>query len=232
MESHERTVIERELQIPVGEEAIAGTLAVPGEPAALVLFAHGSGSSRFSGRNRFVSKFLTRSNIATLLLDLLTPREAQIDAFTAQFRFDIDLLAARLVQATRVCAGRDDLRGLPMGYFGASTGAAAALIAAVESHVPIGAIISRGGRPDLAGQVLPSVPAPTLLIVGGEDAEVIELNRQAFELLQAPKALEVIPGATHLFEEPGTLERVADLARDWFLRHLTRTGMRQAGTLP
>ena len=232
MESRGRTAFGRELQIAIGDESIAGSLAVPVEAAALVWFAHGSGSSRFSGRNRFVSDFLNRSGIATLLLDLLTSREAQTDAFTAQFRFDIDLLASRLAQATLSCAEREDLQGLPLGYFGASTGAAAALIAAVESPVSIGAIVSRGGRPDLAWHVLPSISAPTLLIVGGNDPEVIELNRQAFGRLQAPKALEIVPGATHLFEEPGTLERVAELARDWFLGHLKKVPMRQAGTAP
>ncbi len=211
---------EQELVIAVGEESIAGSLVMPPSAVGLVLFAHGSGSSRFSPRNRFVSDFLNDAGLATLLLDLLTPREARIDAYTTQFRFDIELLASRLVTATRRCMEIEELQNLPYGYFGASTGAAAALIAEVQSPVPITAIVSRGGRPDLAADVLPRVRAPTLLIVGGNDDVVIELNRRALALIKAPKALEIIPGATHLFEEPGALERVAELSRDWFLRLL------------
>jgi pimeloyl-ACP methyl ester carboxylesterase len=169
-----------------------------------------------------VADQLNEAGLGTLLLDMLTQSEAREDEYTAQFRFDIDLLASRLLVATRYCDELSDLRDLPFGYFGASTGAAAALIAEVDSPVPIAAIVSRGGRPDLAARVLSRVRAPTLLIVGGEDDVVIGLNRQAFAMLTAQKELEIVPGATHLFEEPGTLERVAELSRDWFIRHMTQ----------
>lgn len=211
---------EQEFVIPVGDESIAGSLVMPPSAVGLVLFAHGSGSSRFSPRNRFVSDFLNDAGLATLLLDLLTGREARIDAYTTEFRFNIELLASRLVVATRRCMEIPELQNLPYGFFGASTGAAAALIGEVQSPVPIGAIVSRGGRPDLAADVLPRVKAPTLLIVGGNDDVVIDLNRRALALINAPKALEIVPRATHLFEEPGALERVAALSRDWFLRFL------------
>jgi pimeloyl-ACP methyl ester carboxylesterase len=214
----------QELTIDVGEEEpMAGTLTLPDQMAGLVLFAHGSGSSRFSPRNIFVADYLNEAGLGTLLLDLLTPSEAREDEYNARFRFDIDLLASRLLAGTRHCAESNGLRNIPFGYFGASTGAAAALIAEVDSPVPIAAIVSRGGRPDLAAPALSRVRAPTLLIVGGNDDVVIGLNRQALAALTSTKQLEIVPGATHLFEEPGTLERVAELSRDWFRRHMTHT---------
>jgi dienelactone hydrolase len=188
----------------------------------VIVFAHGSGSSRLSSRNRFVARVLQQARLATLLLDLLTAEEEQIDLRTRQLRFDIDLLARRLVEATEWLAGDVSVGGLPVGYFGASTGAAAALIAAAELPDSTRAVVSRGGRPDLAGAALPKVKAPTLLMVGGDDYEVIELNRKALNELQCEKKLEIIPGATHLFEEPGTLEQVAELARDWFKHYVPR----------
>jgi dienelactone hydrolase len=185
-----------------------------------VLFAHGSGSSRLSPRNRYVARLLNEGKLATLLIDLLTPDEAVIDVQSAHLRFDIGLLAERLIGATDWLTEYPDSRHLRVGYFGASTGAAAALVAAAERPRVVGAIVSRGGRPDLAGPALARVQAPTLLIVGGDDTPVIELNRQAFTQLRGEKRLAIIPGATHLFEEPGTLEQVAWLAREWFESHL------------
>jgi dienelactone hydrolase len=187
-----------------------------------VLFAHGSGSSRFSPRNRFVAQVLRDGGLATLLLDLLTPEEEEVDEETAQLRFDIGFLAKRLLGAARWLRQDADASRLPFGYFGASTGAAAALVAAAEGPDLVQAIVSRGGRPDLAGSALASVHAPTLLIVGGRDDIVIELNRRAFAELACEKQLEVVPGATHLFEEPGALDRVAKVARDWFEQHLAQ----------
>jgi dienelactone hydrolase len=185
-----------------------------------VLFAHGSGSSRHSPRNRYVARALNEAKLATLLIDLLTLHEEVIDARTAQLRFDIDLLAERLVDATDWLIQFPDTKHLAIGYFGASTGAAAALAAAAVRQDAVAAIVSRGGRPDLAGPALPQVRAPTLLIVGGNDGQVIELNRQALAQLRCEKQLMIVPGATHLFEEPGALDEVARLARDWFERHL------------
>jgi dienelactone hydrolase len=213
-------VIERSLQIPVDGVTIEGDLRIPPAARGIVAFAHGSGSSRFSPRNRYVADVLERAGLATLLMDLLTPREEAVDQLTAQFRFDIRLLADRLVAATDWLTQQPDTRELGLGYFGASTGAAAALIAAAERVDILRAVVSRGGRPDLAGDALPRVRAPTLLIVGGRDEVVIELNQAAFQQLRADKRLEIVPGATHLFEEPGALEEVARLARDWFLRYL------------
>jgi dienelactone hydrolase len=211
---------ERSVQIP--PSGVAGDLAVPTNAQGVIVFAHGSGSSRLSSRNRFVARVLQQARLATLLLDLLTAEEEQIDLRTRQLRFDIDLLARRLVEATEWLAGDVSVGGLPVGYFGASTGAAAALIAAAELPDSTRAVVSRGGRPDLAGAALPKVKAPTLLMVGGDDYEVIELNRKALNELQCEKKLEIIPGATHLFEEPGTLEQVAELARDWFKHYVPR----------
>jgi putative phosphoribosyl transferase len=206
--------------VPVGRVALEGTLAVPAGAAGVVLFAHGSGSGRHSPRNRFVAGELRRARLATLLIDLLSAEEEAVDARTAELRFDIGLLAGRLVAATHWLAGHDSTRGLEVGYFGASTGAAGALVAAAECLDRVGAVVSRGGRPDLAGEALDRVRAPTLLIVGGQDHAVLPLNRDALARLQVEKALEIVPGATHLFEEPGALERVAELARDWLARHL------------
>jgi putative phosphoribosyl transferase len=193
---------------------------VPEDARGVVLFAHGSGSSRLSPRNRYVAQVLREGGLATLLIDLLTPEEEAIDARTDQLRFDIGLLAGRLAGAADWLAQRPETRQLRVGYFGASTGGGAALVAAAERPDLVAAVVSRGGRPDLAGPALPRVRAPTLLIVGGQDYPVIELNREALGQLRAEQRLEILPGATHLFEEPGALEEVARLARDWFRRHL------------
>lgn len=211
---------EREVTIPAGEVELKGDLRLPPGARALVLFAHGSGSSRKSPRNRLVAAALNEAGIATLLLDLLTVGEEQEDLYTGHLRFDIPLLAGRLAAATEALRGRSDTRDLALGYFGASTGAAAALLAAARQPEAVKAVVSRGGRPDLAGPVLEHVVAPTLLIVGERDEEVLELNREAYSALRCEKQLEVVPFATHLFEEPGTLEAVARLAARWFLDHL------------
>lgn len=195
---------------------LQGDLTVPPNARGLVLFAHGSGSSRLSGRNRWVARQLQQRGLATLLFDLLTEQESH----DRRMVFDIPLLAQRVAKAIRWAEQREELVGLRMGLFGASTGAAAALVAAVQKPHRVVAVVSRGGRPDLAWDWLPRVQAPTLLIVGGRDDEVLELNRQALRLLKGPKRLEVVPGATHLFEEPGTLDSVAALAADWFEQHL------------
>lgn len=212
---------ERNVSVNAGYVTLDGTLGLPSRPRGIVLFAHGSGSSRFSARNRFVAEYLRDGGLATLLLDLLTPREEEIDVHTREYRFDIGRLAERLVGAARWLESQNDTAGLPIGMFGASTGAGAALVAAAELPQRVAAVVSRGGRPDLAGEALTRVRAPTLLIVGGDDEPVIELNEQALALLRAPARLEIVQGATHLFEEPGTLEEVARLARDWLLRYAT-----------
>ncbi len=213
-------MIEAEVKIPVGNVVIEGNLNIPHNARGLVLFAHGSGSSRFSPRNQYVSKQFIDARIGTLLFDLLTSDEEQEDEVTAEYRFNISLLAKRLIAATEWL--KKDLRAnrLSYGYFGASTGAAAALIAAAKLPDDISAVVSRGGRPDLAADNLPKVVAPTLLLVGGLDIEVIELNRQAMAQMRAEKKLVIIPGATHLFEEPGKLEEVAKISADWFTRYL------------
>jgi len=216
----ERKATVRAVQIPAGRVELAGDLVVPAGALALVIFAHGSGSSRFSPRNRFVAGVLNQAGFATLLFDLLTAAEENLDRYSGQYRFDIPLLAARLEAATVWARGEPELATLKVGYFGASTGAAAALIAAANRPEEVGAIVSRGGRPDLAADFLDRVRAPTLLIVGGNDPVVLELNRQALRKLRCEARLEVVPGAGHLFEEPGALERVAELARDWFKLHL------------
>lgn len=215
-----RPVEEQAVRIPLDGAGVFGDLSVPRGAKGLVLFAHGSGSSRFSPRNRFVARRLQERGLATLLLDLLTAQEEQEDTGTGRYRFDVTLLADRLLRAVAWTAARDDLRGLRVGVFGASTGAAAALRAAAADPEGVAAVVSRGGRPDLAREVLPLVRAPTLLIVGGADEPVLQLNREAFRLLTCEKRLEVVPGAGHLFEEPGALDRVADLAADWFARYL------------
>lgn len=211
-----------QITIPVGDGAIAGDLVVPPVARGIVLFAHGSGSSRHSPRNRFVAHALQKARLATLLLDLLTPEEEELDERTeGSLRFDIGLLASRLETATDWVRSNPSTTKLPIGYFGASTGAAAALVAAAaEWRGKVGAVVSRGGRPDLAHDALAAVRAPTLLIVGGEDDAVIGFNRQALAKLACEKHLAIVPRATHLFEEPGTLEQVATLAKDWFVRHL------------
>jgi putative phosphoribosyl transferase len=208
------------VRIGTGRATIEGDLQVPEGAVGVVLFAHGSGSSRHSSRNRYVAGELNAAGLATLLIDLLTPEEEALDRHTAHLRFDIPLLAERLVAATRWLAKDPSTRSLRVGYFGASTGAAAALVAAAALPDQVGAVVSRGGRPDLAGDALPRVRAPTLLIVGGRDLTVLELNRTAMARMAAVTRLEIVPGATHLFEEPGTLEIAAQLARDWFLRYL------------
>ena len=210
----------REIEIPTEAGPLGGTLEIPAGAAGLVLFAHGSGSSRLSPRNRQVAADLQEAELATLLFDLLTVREEAVDRFSAHLRFDIDLLARRLETATDWVLSDPEARDLPLGYFGASTGAAAALVAAAAHPETVKAVVSRGGRPDLAGDALARVQAPTLLIVGGDDTPVIGLNRHALRQMTAPVQLEIIPGATHLFEEPGALEEVSSLAADWFRFHL------------
>jgi putative phosphoribosyl transferase len=209
-----------EIQIHAGHAILSGNLHIPEGGVGLVLFAHGSGSSRHSPRNQFVARTLNRAGLGTLLFDLLTQEEEASDMRTREHRFDIGLLAERLVLATKWAKQQEQTRDLPIGYFGSSTGGAAALVAAVEVPEDVGAVVSRGGRPDLAGDALPKVLAPTLLIVGGNDDIVIELNEQARDRMQCEVKLEIVPGATHLFEEPGTLEKVAKLASDWFVKHL------------
>jgi dienelactone hydrolase len=214
---------ERSVQVHAGKVVLEGDLVVPPGASGIVLFAHGSGSSRHSPRNRYVAGVLQAGGLATLLVDLLTPEEEVIDVRTAQLRFDIGLLARRLVDASDWLAGQPVTRDLRVGYFGASTGGGAALVAAAERPQAVHAVVSRGGRPDLAGAALPRVLAPTLLIVGERDTPVIEMNEAALARLEGVKRLEIVPGATHLFEEPGTLEEVALLARDWFERYLAPT---------
>ena len=211
---------EREVRVPAGAATLEGNLGIPEGAVGVVLFAHGSGSGRNSPRNRYVAEALREAGLATLLIDLLTPEEEEEDLRTRRLRFDIGLLAERLVAATDWLIENPDTQNLPVGYFGASTGAAAALVAAAERPGAVGAIASRGGRPDLAGEALPRVAAPTLLIVGGKDEPVIGMNREAMAQMCAEKELEIVPGATHLFEEPGALDEVARLAARWFARHL------------
>jgi pimeloyl-ACP methyl ester carboxylesterase len=204
-----------------GDAALYGDLVLPADFCGLVLFAHGSGSGRHSARNRQVAQKLQKAGVGTLLFDLLTAQEEQIDMHTREHRFDISLLTRRMQDATLWVLAQKDFKQVPIGYFGASTGSAAALIAAARLGDRISAVVSRGGRPDLAGPVaLAPVTAPTLLIVGGDDRGVIELNEQAFAHLQCERRLAIVPGATHLFEERGTLEQVAELAADWFVAHL------------
>jgi putative phosphoribosyl transferase len=220
---------EREVYVDTGKVELEGVLNILKDAAGIVLFAHGSGSSRHSLRNRFVAEMLQSQDVATLLFDLLTREEEFFDARTGQLRFDIPLLAKRLAGATRWVQRRPETQALSVGYFGASTGAAAALVAAAQLPDLISAVVSRGGRPDLAGQALDVVRAPTLLIVGGEDAPVITLNRQAFSHLHcSPKKLVLIPGASHLFEAPGTLEQAAKYAAEWFAHHLAPVAQLQA----
>jgi dienelactone hydrolase len=209
-----------EVHIPAGPVIIDGNLAVPQSTSGLVLFAHGSGSSRHSPRNQFVARTLNNEGLATLLFDLLTPEEESVDLRTREHRFNIDLLAERLVHATKWAKQQQQTRDLRVGYFGSSTGGGAALVAAAELPDGVGAVVSRGGRPDLAGDALPKVKAPTLLIVGGEDHVVIELNEQARAQMRCEIKIDIVPGATHLFNEQGALEQVAKLASDWFVNHI------------
>jgi len=210
------TSVKRQVEIRSGRRRLSGILHVPPRAKGVVAFAHGSGSGRFSPRNQFVARVLEEADLATLLLDLLENEEAEDRAKV----FDIDLLAERLQSAADWLSQEPKTGDLRLGYFGASTGAGAALVAAAHEPAKIGAVVSRGGRPDLARNHLAAVRAPTLLIVGGNDDMVIELNEQALRLLHCPKDLEIVPGATHLFEEPGTLEEVARLAKEWFVRYL------------
>ena len=209
-----------DVRVVTRDAMLEGLLAVPARAQGIVLFAHGSGSSRFSSRNRYVAEVLNSGGLATLLFDLLTAEEHRVDEWTHEIRFDIDLLTARLIGAVDWLETREDAEDLPVGLFGASTGAAAALRAAAHRRERVSAVVSRGGRPDLAMNELCRVEAPTLLIVGGDDEQVIELNQKAAAQLHCEHKLEIVPGATHLFEEPGKLERVAELALKWFQRHL------------
>lgn len=213
------------VDILVGGDRLAGDLAIPRNSAGIVIFAHGSGSGRFSSRNRFVARALNAGGFATLLLDLLTEREERLDRETAELRFDIPLLSRRVMAAVDWSRSDPRTNELRIGLFGASTGAAAALVAAAARQGAIGAVVSRGGRPDLAGSMLEGVQAPTLLIVGGADTVVIELNRLAMERLHCVRKIAIVPGATHLFEEPGTLEQVCSLASGWFEKHLRQPAL-------
>jgi pimeloyl-ACP methyl ester carboxylesterase len=208
----------KDVEIRSGAVQLNGDLSIPVGAQGVVLFAHGSGSSRHSPRNQFVARTIREAGVGTLLFDLLTKDEEAVDVHTAHLRFDIGLLAERLIDATYWVKGEFDY--LDVGYFGSSTGGGAALVAAAELGDSVGAVVSRGGRPDLAGDALPKVKAPTLLIVGGLDYPVIEMNKSALARMRCEKELKIVPGATHLFEEPGTLQEVARLAADWFQRHL------------
>ena len=214
------SVINTDQAVKIAPDGLQGDLVVPERAMGIVLFAHGSGSGRHSPRNRYVASILQNGGLATLLLDLLTAAEEQVDLDTGHLRFDIGLLAERVLEATDWLQREPATHGLPVGYFGASTGAGAALVAASERPSLVGAVVSRGGRPDLAGSALARVQAPTLLIVGGNDYQVIKLNRQALAELRCEKEISIVPGATHLFEEQETLEQVAKLARNWFERYL------------
>jgi pimeloyl-ACP methyl ester carboxylesterase len=208
------------IHIEIGAVTLAGNLLIPPAASGLVLFAHGSGSSRFSSRNRYVASFLREGALGTLLIDLLTTEEERIDERPGHLRFDINMLAGRLVGTVEWLGRQPDTKNLAIGLFGASTGGGAALVAAALRPDRIAAVVSRGGRPDLADDALPLVKAPTLLIVGGDDGPVIGMNRRAYDQMSAVRQLEIVAGASHLFEEPGTLERVAELARGWFQTHL------------
>jgi dienelactone hydrolase len=211
-----------ERSIKAGDVTLAGFLEIPKKACGIVVFAHGSGSSRFSRRNNAVAAFLREAGLGTLLFDLLTAEEERVDRYTREHRFDIPLLSRRLERAVHWLSGEPEASGLRIGLFGSSTGAAAALIAAAALPELVAAVVSRGGRVDLAGEALPRVKAPSLLIVGGHDTEVLQLNRAAQEEMRCRAEVAIVPGATHLFEEPGTLDEVAALTRDWFVTHLQR----------
>jgi dienelactone hydrolase len=212
--------VEQVIDIPSGKVQLEGELKVPQRATGIVLFAHGSGSSRHSPRNQYVARTIREAGVGTLLFDLLTREEEAVDSYTGELRFNIEFLARRLVDATNWITTQPGTQHLRIGYFGSSTGAAAALLGAVELPNIVSAVVSRGGRPDLAGDVLPKVKAPTLLIVGGNDDVVIGLNEEAYAQLTCEKELKIVPGATHLFEEPGTLEQVARFASEWFKNKL------------
>jgi putative phosphoribosyl transferase len=214
------SIDEQLVRVSTAGVTLEGDLSVPAGATGIVLFAHGSGSSRFSSRNRYVAQFLRETGLGTLLIDLLTAPEEAIDDRTRHLRFDIEMLGERLVGAAEWLSQNATTRNLRIGMFGASTGAGAALVAAAEKPKLVAAVVSRGGRPDLAGSALPHVQAPTLLIVGSRDTPVIEMNQTAYDLMTCERRFEIVPGATHLFEEPGTLEIAARLARDWFMRYL------------
>ena len=220
MDGGAQTAQTTSVRVPIGDRWLHGDLAMPKGAHAIVVFAHGSGSSRHSPRNQFVARRLARLGLATLLIDLLTAEEEAVDIRTAEHRFDIHMLAGRLAGIVDWLQRRDDTRSLAIGMFGASTGGGAALMAAAARPHEIAAVVSRGGRPDLAGPSLAKVATPTLLIVGGLDTSVIEMNRDAMRQMRVPASLEIVAGATHLFEEPGALEQVAELAGEWFVRHL------------
>lgn len=220
MPAYDDDNLERTVSIQAGAVTLEGTMGVPARAQGIILFAHGSGSSRFSPRNRFVARVFRDAGLGTLLLDLLSRSEEDVDEVTRHYRFDIAMLADRLVAAIDWLQRDAETSELPVGLFGASTGGGAALVAAAKKPDRVNAVVSRGGRPDLAGDALPRVEAPTLLIVGGRDDVVISLNEQARGAMTAEVRLEIVPGATHLFEERGALEQVASLARDWFLSHL------------
>jgi putative phosphoribosyl transferase len=220
MPAYDDDKLERDVSIASDHATLEGTLGVPSQPTGIILFAHGSGSSRFSSRNRFVARAFRDAGLGTLLLDLLTRNEEEVDEVTRHHRFDIEMLADRLVAAIDWLEQSPGTTGLPVGLFGASTGGGAALVAAAQRPDRVSAVVSRGGRPDLAAEFLPRVEAPTLLIVGGRDGAVVSLNEQARGRMRAAVSLQIVPRATHLFEEPGALEEVAKLARDWFLSHL------------
>jgi dienelactone hydrolase len=213
-------VVRNAVRIPTENEYVNGDLTVPEGARGIVLFAHGSGSGRFSPRNTYVAELMNQQGLATLLIDLLTEKEASLDEYTGQYRFDVQMLAERLIDATHWLKSNPTTQTLSIGYFGASTGAAAALIAAATLPSEIQVVVSRGGRPDLAAESLPKVQAPTLLIVGGNDPQVLRLNQDALQRIRAEKKLEVVAGATHLFEEAGKLEEAAALAFDWFKKYL------------
>lgn len=231
MDAKDAMSVHTDVDVALGPVRLQGNLARPADPRGIVLFAHGSGSGRHSPRNQFVANVLNEAGFATLLFDLLTAQEEERERYTRHLRFDIGLLADRLVGTTLWVQRQPLIGSLPMGYFGASTGAAAALVAAARmaraphaGHGGIHAVVSRGGRPDLAGPALHEVHAPTLLVVGGDDTEVITLNQVALRELRGEKAIAIIPGASHLFEEPGTLEGAARLAAQWFDRHFPKPG--------
>jgi putative phosphoribosyl transferase len=220
MKVTESEINTKSIRVEAGRVTLEGDLSLPDKTTGIVLFAHGSGSSRFSSRNRYVARVLQEGGLGTLLIDLLTEQEEAIDVRTAHLRFDIDMLAERLVGASDWLSKNQSTVNLPIGLFGASTGGGAALVAAAQRPELIKAVVSRGGRPDLAGPALPRVKAPTLLIVGGDDTPVIKMNQDAYDQMSSERKLEIVPGATHLFEEPGTLEIVARLAREWFQQKL------------
>jgi putative phosphoribosyl transferase len=216
----EGQILNQQVAIKVPEGMIKGLFAIPRQSKTIVIFAHGTGSGRLSPRNRYVADILNQENLATLLIDLLTEEEERIDVVTGQFRFDIEHLSKRLGDVTQWVLDNNSTRGLLIGYFGASTGAAAALKASVQKPGRIKALVARGGRPDMAEDILERVKTPTLLIVGSQDTQVIEMNRSAFEKLPGQKKMIIVPGATHLFEEPGKLEEVANHAKKWFSEHM------------